>query len=104
MGAYSKVPSDYFASWSEDATNITVPIASISGLTAAEADGTTGDIAEILFDLLNQVYDTYKANTAPTKWSIFRSTWVDELTNKNTVSFVISFITTVGSQTVDDEA
>jgi hypothetical protein len=41
--AFDPAPSSLFPSWSEDGTTISVPIASIANLTAAEADGTTGD-------------------------------------------------------------
>jgi len=45
--------------WSEDGINITVPIASITGLTAAEADVTTGDIRQILLKLLSRIKTVY---------------------------------------------
>ena len=45
-------PDAWIASMSEDGTNITIPIASITALTAAEADATTGDIREFLYKLL----------------------------------------------------
>ena len=45
-------PDAWFASWSENGTNITLPIGSVTDLTAAEADVTTGDIREVLFKML----------------------------------------------------
>lgn len=52
-------PDAWFASWSEDGTNITVPIASITGLTAAQADVTTGDIREVLLKIISRIKTVY---------------------------------------------
>ena len=113
MAAYTKVPSEYMASWAEDGTTITVPIASfdntdsgsalLTELTAADADGAEGDIAEILMKLLNQVYTVYEDNTAPTKWRLSRSVRTSGATG--TVSFSLSFnVTTSGlTAVVQDE-
>lgn len=59
--AFVDTPTGYFASWAEDGTDITVPIASLPQLDAAEADGTTGDIREIVRAFLEQVYTVYSA-------------------------------------------
>lgn len=48
-------PDAWLASWSEDGTNITVPIASLTGLTASQADTTTGDIRQVLLKLLDRI-------------------------------------------------
>lgn len=58
--AFTKTPTGYFAGWAEDATDITVPIASFPLLTAALADGATGDIRAILYAILDQAF---------TKWA-----------------------------------
>jgi len=54
--AFDPAPSSLFASWSEDGTDITVPIASIDDLTAADADGTTGDWREVVFRIVDHTY------------------------------------------------
>lgn len=59
--AFDKTITNYIAGWSEDATNVTFPIASIPQLTAAEADAATGDIRKVLFALLDQIYATWTA-------------------------------------------
>jgi hypothetical protein len=41
-------PKYIFPNYLSDGTNITIPIASLIGLTAAEADAVTGDCREIL--------------------------------------------------------
>lgn len=74
--AFDPAPSSLFSSWSEDGTDITVPIASITGLTANEADGTTGDWRSILGRILDHSYN-YREGLAsadkPTKLTISRT-------------------------------
>jgi hypothetical protein len=71
--AFDPAPSSLFASWSEDGTDITVPIASITDLTAAEADGTTGDWRDVMLRILDHVYN-YNEGLAtadsPTKFTV----------------------------------
>lgn len=75
--AYTKTPTDWVASWSEDGTAVTFPLASIPGLTADKADGATGDVAEILYALLAEVNAKMavlvSGNTPPSKWGITRT-------------------------------
>lgn len=59
--AWDPKPSSWIASWSEDGTNITIPIASLSQLTAGEADGTTGDSRECIMALMERTYAWYEA-------------------------------------------
>jgi hypothetical protein len=74
--AFDPAPSSLFPSWSEDGTTISVPIASIANLTAAEADGTTGDwravIGRILDDVFNY-YDGLAATDQPAKLTFQRT-------------------------------
>jgi hypothetical protein len=99
--AYTSHPNDFLANYTFSTPYITIPVTDIGGVSDANAAAATGDIAEVLFGLLNAIYDEYKTRTAPTTWSLFRSTRVDESTNKQTVSFSAQFTTTIGSQTVD---
>jgi hypothetical protein len=62
--AFDPKPSSWIASWSEDATNITIPIASLTGLTADHADGTTGDVRECVLSILETLYAAYAATAA----------------------------------------
>lgn len=57
--AFDAQPSSLFASISEDGTNITLPIASVTDLTAAEADGTTGDWRTLMGRIIDHVYAYY---------------------------------------------
>ena len=49
-------PSTWIASWSENGTNVTFPIASVPELTAAEADADTGNISKVLFAICEKIY------------------------------------------------
>ena len=48
-----KSPSEFIANYSSDGTNITIPIASLTGLTAELAHGLTGDIRAVLMAILD---------------------------------------------------
>ena len=107
--AYSKVPTDWMPSWSEDGTDITVPIASFPEMTAGKADGTTGDIAEILFAILEQLCDVFYAQATadkPAQWYMARSSSTDPVTGVTTNQYSIRLNTAVaaGSRLVVDEA
>lgn len=54
-------PPDIFASWSEDGTDVTLPIASVLDLTAALADATTGDGRQVAWSLAKTIFDWYNA-------------------------------------------
>lgn len=55
--AFDPAPSSWIASWSEDGTNVTFPLASVPQFTAAEGDGTTGDWRACFFRMLDHTYD-----------------------------------------------
>ena len=105
--AFSAVPSTHIAGWSEDGTDITVPIASFPELTADEADGTTGDIRKIAFALADKLYSLYNTLAAadrPTKMQAFRSTSMNEsggtMTGTRTYTFVFSIAGTYAPDVV----
>ena len=54
--AFNKAPTEWIASWSEDGTDVSFPIASVTDLTAAEADATTGDLRAVAFRLIESLY------------------------------------------------
>lgn len=59
--AWNAAPTEFMTGWSEDGTNITVPIASFPEMTAAEADADTGDIRKVLLAMCEQWYSVYNA-------------------------------------------
>lgn len=105
--AIDVTPGAWLANWSEDGTDITLPIASVTKLTAAEADATTGDIRKVLFALLDEIW-VYRAALAaadvPVQMTINKSTQVNTTTgiHKHTYTFV--FNNEVASEDVADES
>jgi hypothetical protein len=59
--AQNLTPAHWLPSWSEDGTNITVPIASFPELTAGEADGATGDIRKTVYAICEKLNAAYQA-------------------------------------------
>jgi hypothetical protein len=102
--AFDPAPSSLFASWSEDGTTISVPIASITDLTAAEADGTTGDWRDVMARILDHVWD-YRAGLAtadqPAKFTITRNR--RESGTSIVKRFVIDIFTDVDADSVTAE-
>lgn len=104
--AFNPAPSSWIASWAEDATNITVPIASFPQLTAAEADGTTGDIRKIMYALSEKMYAAYIALAVadrPAQMTITRSSSVNATTGVITHNYTFKFNNTIATQDVAAE-
>jgi hypothetical protein len=57
--AFNKAPTELWPSYTSDGTNITIPIAAIDGLTAAEAHTTTGDWRSIMLSLVSTAHRHY---------------------------------------------
>jgi hypothetical protein len=57
-------PTAIFSGYTATATDITIPLAALPGLTTAEANGTTGDARELLRILLEKYFSTIEAMTA----------------------------------------
>lgn len=94
--AFNSAPNTWVASWSEDGTDITVPIATFSELTAAEADGTTGDIRKVLFAICEHLWSQWNTKGSanqPTQMTIARSSTVNESTDQITKRYTFTFVT-----------
>jgi hypothetical protein len=100
------LPSSLFIGYSTDGTSITIPISTLSGLTAAEADATTGDWREVLQAILRRSFDysqlfvtTPRAEQARTygihKQDFYNST-IDSY-------FTVKFLTDMGEPNVAPE-
>lgn len=57
--AFNKAPTALFSGYTSDGTNITIPLADIPGLTAAEAHTSTGDWRNIFLSLCHTVLTHY---------------------------------------------
>lgn len=105
--AFSPVPTDWIAGWSEDGTDITVPIASFPELTAAEADAATGDIRKIAFAIAEKLYQAMNAKAVadrPSKWTAAKAVSVSTATGQSTVQYVMTFKVDTLAQEVADES
>lgn len=105
--AFDAKPNTWIANWSEDATNITIPLASFPKMTAAEADATSGDIRKVLFAIADKLYDTW-ANTdaadRPAKMVLTKTKAVDVATNLVTSIFTFRFTTEISEEEVVAES
>lgn len=104
--AWDPAPSSWISTWSEDATDVTFTMATLTEeLTAAEADATTGDWRDCLFSILKHSYDYYNGLATadkPTKLTMSQSASVD--TNDELVyTFQIRFYTDISGQDVASE-
>jgi hypothetical protein len=102
--AYRLSPEKVLPGYSSDGTNISIPIASVIGLTAAEADAVTGDWREILQAILLRAVEYHKTWV----WSDQTRTYEPfkmDLLNSRTFDrrFLIHFIVDMGEPNVAPE-
>jgi hypothetical protein len=108
--AFVKTPSTWLPNWSEDATNITVPIATFPELTAAEADAAAGDIRKILFAILEQQWNLFRVLATadkPTMMNMVKTATINPTTGDEEHLFTIRFTNTrvaQGSDVKDEPA
>lgn len=101
---YRVAPEQVIPGYSSDGTNITLPIASLIGLTAAEADAVTGDWREILQAILIKAVEYHNAWTwsdrpkcySPFGMNLFRTQTFDR-------HFAITFYVDMGEANVAQE-
>ncbi len=104
--AFNPAPNAWIPSWSEDGTNITVPIASFPELTAAEADGATGDIRKVMFAVLDKLWDHWNSLPAadrPTKMQVRRSTITNDAAGTQDRAYTFTFTTAVSVEEIVSE-
>ena len=104
--AFSKTPTNLFANWSSDGTNVTLPIASLPELTSAEANASTGDLRKIVFALLERLFAWYNGLATadrPTKLAIGKAATVNTATGKTSIVYTIRLEATTVAQEISDE-
>ena len=104
--AFDKTPTTWITDWSEDGTDISVPLSSFDELTAAEADAADGDIRKIVWALMEHLYNAYNdADSAdrPTKWTMAKSASVNTTTGVITNRFTTTIYTEIATQEVAAE-
>lgn len=101
--AFNPDPNVWIPSWSEDGTNITVPIASFPELSAAEADGSDGDIRKVLFAICDKIWDHWNGLATadrPTKMIVRRSTITNDAAGTQDRSYTFTFTTAASAEEV----
>ncbi len=75
--AFNPAPTAWIPSYTSDGTNLTIPRASLPGLTTAEAHTSTGDIRSIALSLIDRLFQVYNASATadrPARMTLRRST------------------------------
>jgi hypothetical protein len=106
--AFDPLPPSWIEGWTEDGTNLTIPIASIPELKAEEADPTEGDIRKCFFALCDAFWAAYNDTLAadrPTQMAIFKSPSSNVAEGTETMTYTFRFTTVVpaGGREVADE-
>lgn len=99
---FDKTPSTWIEDWSEDGTDITIPIATFPELTDTEADNTTGDIRKVLFAICAALHAKWLATAVadrPARMTIGKRSSVNATTGITTHYFSFDFETV----TVEEE-
>ena len=104
--AFDPKPSSWLDNWSEDGTDITLPIASLPELTAAEADADSGDIRKVMFAFCEKIYQEWNERPAidrPTQMVVTKSATQNVATGTVINTYTFRFETEIVSQEVEDE-
>ena len=104
--AFDGTPTTWIASYAADATNMTIPIASLPELTDAEAHATTGDIREIAWAITEKLFQEFNGRVLddrPVRMGITKSASINSTTGVLINSIVFTFQTAIGSQNIIDE-
>jgi len=92
--AFDPAPSTWLASWSEDGTDITVPIATFPEMTSGEADAATGDIRKVVYAICEALFQQMLVTASPdrpTKMFINKSGGLIPSTGEWNVTYSIRF-------------
>lgn len=97
------LPIDLFAGYTSNGTSITIPIASLSGLSAAEVSASNGDGREVARAIITQIFTAINGLDSvnkPTKMCVSRSNLSG--INSDTVrqSYTFSFDLTINSNSL----
>lgn len=108
--AFNKAPTELFASYTSDGTNITIPIASITGLTVGQAHTTTGDWRAIMQAIETTVFNHYNGlatadkplafiSKAPTQYPVTSGSFAGNFR----ITYSCDIYSSLGTPTVADE-
>jgi hypothetical protein len=71
--AFDATPTALWSGYSFDGTDLSIPLAALTGLTSAEANATTGDWREIMLAIISTAHTYYTALAAADKPQAFES-------------------------------
>lgn len=101
--AFDPTPTNLFAGMSEDGTTLSIPLASIPGLTSAESDAVTGDSRKIIFSILER-FSSFLTDLAtedqPDRVTVTRSR-ANETTESDVYERSFTFRVKLGGTTLD---
>ena len=106
--AQNLAPSHWLSGYELTDTNtkISIPIASLSGLDASEANGSTGDIRKVLRALMATLHAAWLAEAAadrPQQMTVSRSSSVNDSTGETVRTYQAQFrVATTGEEVVDE--
>ncbi len=104
--AMNLAPSHWLDGYTADSSGITIPLTALPGLSAAEANATTGDIRKVaraLFAALHAAYLGEAEADRPQQMELSRYTNIDESTDTTARSYTARFVVEVGEEEVVDE-
>ena len=105
---FDKTPTETLAGYTYADDSLVIPIAALPQLLEAEADPTTGDIREIAFGLIEQLYQAQQALDSAdrsAKLVIRRSSTIDQITSAATFTYTITVKRSVtGTEMADEPA
>lgn len=99
-------PSHWLPGYTATESAVSIPLSALPGLSAAEADASTGDIRKVaraLFAALHAAYLGEEEDARPAKMRLDRATVVDESTDTTTRAYTATFQVAVSEEDVVDE-
>ena len=103
--AFNQAPNQWLANISEDGTDLTIRIADVDELTAAECDAATGDMRAVMYRLMDDFYSYINGlptEDQPGQLSITRTRFEDG-NSKIRSSFILEIVTDSAGTTVTAE-
>ena len=104
--AMNLAPSHWLENYSADSSGIKIPLASLPGLSAAEANASTGDIRKVARAIIAALHAAFLAEAEadrPAQMQLSRYTSVDEENDTTTRTYQARFVVEVGEEEVVDE-
>lgn len=102
----TKVPTDWLPNYAFTEPDITIPRTDLDGITAAEADATTGDIREVVRGLLEALYQEHQSAVFAdrlTQFRISKSVSPNVEANTQEITYSVRCIVDVGDVNVIPE-